>query len=348
MIYLFYGDDAFTMQEQLGPIKEAVGPADLRDVNITDLDGTQLTLDELVATCDTVPFLGEKRLVMVKGLLSQFEASASSRSRQRSAPDRTTGLGQWEGLPDYLRKVPETTDLVFVEGRLGRANPLLARIRSIVTVRTFPLPSPADLRHWIRRRATSKGGDIEPGAVNLLAETVGGNLQTLDNELEKLSAYRAGQAIRQHDVREVVSYTKEANIFASVDAMLEGRSGIAIKLAHQLLDSGRPPSYLLSMMARQVRLLLVAKDLKARGVPSAQIGQRLGLSDFPLRKTLDQEKGFTTEQLTQIHNKLLEADVSIKTGAVDEELALDLLITQVSSGGRLVQGVAAPHPRHRR
>ena len=338
MIYLLTGDDEFSLHETLSSMKESVEPADLRDVNITTLDGSQIGFAQLAATCDTVPFLAERRLVVVEGLLSHFERRRPSQARARARPERAPAVDKWKQLSQYLPTVPESTNLVFVEGRLTAANPLLGAIRSHVKTRTFPLPNPGQLREWIRGRAMSQGIELEPRAVDTLAETIGSDLRTVATELEKLSLYRPGEVIRHQDVLELVSYTKESNIFAAVDAMVEGRSRIAIGLVHQLLQSGSPPSYLLSMMARQVRLLLLAKELRALKVPPAEQGRRLGLSGYPLRKTLEQERMLSAQRLVEVHRKLLEADLSMKTLGVGDELILDVLIAEVSStpvgGGR--------------
>ena len=79
-------------------------------------------------------------------------------------------------------------------------------------------------------------------------------------------------------------------------------------------------------------MLLLAKDLKQRRVPSVEMGQRLRLSGFPLRKTLEQEPRFPYERLVYIHRKLLEADLSVKTGGVDDQLVLDMLIGELAAG----------------
>ena len=313
-------------------MKDEVGPAELRDVNITVLDAADAQYDRLAATCDTVPFLAEKRMVILEGLVSQFEPRPASRAGGRAAVAREPGLGRWEALPEYLPRVPQTTDLVFVDGRLTQANPLFGRLRPLVEVRTFPLPSGNELRQWVRQRASKLGMDIEPAAVNALAETIGGDLRAIDSELQKLSLYRSGQQVRRQDVEELVAYVKEANIFAAVDSVLEGRTAAAMRWMHQLIDAGRPVSYLLVMLGRQVRLLLLAKDLRAQGVPAAQIGRRLSLSSYPLRKTIEQEGRFTEERLVEMHRKLLEADISVKTGGTDEQLALDMLIADLASG----------------
>ena len=331
MVYLFYGQDRFSIREALSAMKDEVGPAELRDVNVTTFDGSDVSLAELTATCNTVPFLAEKRLVAVEGLLSRFETAPPSRGRARPPSERGADVGEWESLTEYLPNVPETTDLVFMDGALRSTNPLLARIGPLVTVRTFPLPRAGELRQWIHARAADGGADIEPEAVRLLAETVGADLQTLDQEIQKLATFRAGEPVLKRDVEELVSYSREANIFTMVDAVIEGRTGVAVRVTHELLDAGRPAAYLLVMIARQTRLLLLAKDLKANGVPSAEMGRRLRLSGFPLRKTLEQEGRLTAERLVDMHRKLLEADLAMKSGAVAENTALDTLIADVSS-----------------
>ena len=332
MIHVLYGEDEFTLQESLLSMKEDVGPAELRDVNISELNGPRVTFDELQATCDTVPFLAEKRMVIVEGLLSLFEAGGRSAAGSRGAPPRERPLGMWAAMPEYLPSVPPTTELVFVEGRLRDSNTLFARIRAIVQVRRFPTPNGRELREWIRQRAAKRGVDIEHRAVDALAETIGADLRVLDMELQKLALYRWEETVRHRDVDELVSYVKEVNIFAAVDAVIEGRMGRAITLMEQLLDSGRAPSYLVAMIARQVRLLLLAKDLIAQGVSPAEIGKRLSITGYPLRKTLEQQGRFTIQRLAGIHRKLLEADLSIKRGATDEQLALEMLIAGLARG----------------
>ena len=330
MIHLLYGEDEFTLHETLSSMKEEVGPAELRDVNTTELKGSEVTFEELAATCNTVPFLAEKRMVIVRGLLSRFEVRAPSRTGARGTPSRDEPLGPWESLSEYLAKVPETTDLVFVEGRLRESNRLFAKMRSMAKISPFPLPARGELRRWIRQRATKRGVSIEPRAVDAMAETIGSDLRVIDQELQKLSLYRWEQTVRHQDVIEMVSYVRESNIFAAVDAVLEGRTGTAIKSIHQLLDSGNSPSYVISMIARQVRLLLLAKELVSLGVPPAQIGSRLSISGYPLRKTLEQERKFTIDQLAEIHHRLLEVDLNIKTGKGDEQLVLDMFIADLT------------------
>ncbi len=331
MIHLLFGEDEFSRQEALASLKEDVNPEEMRDINTTELNGREVSLERLAEASYSVPFMASKRLVIVENLLGQFEPRGPARSGARAARAQPPGLGQWEDLPDFLPNVPPSTDLVFVDGRLSQANRLFTKLRPLVNPRSFPLLTGERLRQWIRERAASQEMVIEPSAVNTLADTIGGDLRVISQELQKLSLYRWGETIRDDDVRDAVSYVREASIFAAVDAVIEGRAGAGIRLVHQHLESGSAPAYILTMIARQVRLLLLANDMRQRGVAPAEIGKALSLSGFPLRKTLEQERHFTHEQLAEVHRKLLEADVSIKTGEADEQIVIEMLSAELAT-----------------
>ena len=334
VIYLLYGEDDFTAEEFLASLRDKIEPADLRDVNETALDGATVGFEELAHASATVPFLAEKRLVIVRRLLSRFERRAPQRVRVQ----RDAALGEWKALPDFLATVPETTDLVFVDGRLTASNPLLSGVRARATTHTFPPLSPDETRRWIRVRAEAGGAEIEPRAADALASAIGSDLRVLASEMEKLSLYCLGRPITHEDVEDLVSYTKEASIFLAVDAMMEGKPAVAARLTRELVRSGRPAVFILSMVARQVRLLILAKDMRARRVPSAEHGKRLGLSGYPLRKTLDQERRVSAQGLADVHRLLVEADLSTKSLGISEDVVLDTLVAEVSSTLAPAQG----------
>lgn len=334
MIYSLSGDDDFTIRETLAGMKESVGTPDVLDVNIVTL-GADVSLDEFTANASTVPFLADKRLVLVEGLLGRFERGGGRRSG--SAANGKKGLAEWERLPVVLASVPESTDVVFVDGRLSASNPLLKLIQERVTARTFNPPGPRELRMWIADRARSEGAQIEERAVQMLAETIGSDLPVIASELRKLALVASGRAIAAEDVDRMVSYAQESNIFASVDAIVEGRVSEALGLVHGLLEGGSPTGYLITMIARQVRLLILAKEIGARRLSTGEASQRLRLSGYPLRKTLYQADRFSMERLVEIHRMLLEADLAMKSTGADDELILDTLIADIASqpsGGR--------------
>lgn len=334
MIYLLFGDDEFTIRETLLEMRNGVGSPDVRDVNVVTHAG-DVSLDELVANAGTVPFLSDKRLVIVDGLVTRFERGGRRSGQKASNAEASS---KWkEGFLDVLGSVPQTTDLVFVDGPLSQSNPVFKMMQNRVTVRKFVVPGPRELLQWIANRARYEGAEIEAGAVRTLADTIGQDLPVIASEIRKLAIAASGRTITAVDVERMVSYARESNIFAAVDAIIEGRVGDALGLVHGLLRTGNPTGYIVTMIARQLRLLILAKDINARRLSTGEASQRLKLSGYPLRKTLYQADRFGKEQLVNLHHTLLNADLAMKSTGADDELILDTLIAEISSrpkGGR--------------
>jgi len=328
MFYILYGQDDFSLNQAVEKIKADLGDREMVATSTSNLEGQHLTLSELRNKCGAAPFLSSHRLVIVDGLLGRFEVK---QNRPRSGRGKSgNGLGEWEGLASYIEQMPETTVLMLVDGEMKGQNPLLKKLSSLAEVRTFPLLRGRDLKAWIQQRVREEGGDITPQAVNLLAELIGGDLWAMNGEIQKLLLYSQERPISEDDVRQLVSHIQEANIFALVDAVAEGRTELAQRILHRLYDDGVAPTYILVMITRQFRLIAQARDL-GPGLSRLQIQDRLGLkSSYSLDKTLSQAKLYDFEGVKRAYDKLLETDLAIKTGKYSDKLALELLVTELA------------------
>jgi len=157
-------------------------------------------------------------------------------------------------------------------------------------------------------------------------------LRLLDSEVQKLALFAGEREVTQSDVDEIVGNAREASIFEAVDAALEKRPGVAMRLMYDLIEGGTTVGSIISMLARQVRLTMMAGTLRAKGIDQADIGKRAGINNrYALEKTLRQASRFGPAYLTSVHRKLLEADLAIKTGEQDERLALELLVGRLAT-----------------
>ena len=328
MLYILYGQDDFSLNQAVKEIKAGLGDWEMVATSTTNLEGQHLTLSELRNKCGAAPFLSSHRLVIVDGLLGRFEVK---QSKPRSGKGKSgNGLGEWEGLASYIKQMPETTVLMLVDEEVKGHNPLLKKLSPLAEVRTFPLLRGRDLKAWIQQRVKEEGGDITPQAVNLLAELIGGDLWAMNGEIQKLLLYSQERPISEDDVRQLVSYAQEANIFALVDAVAEGRTELAQRILHRLYHEGMAPTYIMVMITRQFRLIAQARDLEP-GLSRLQMQDRLGLkSSYPLDKTLSQAKLYDFEGVKGAYDKLLETDLAIKTGKYSDKLALELLVTELA------------------
>jgi DNA polymerase-3 subunit delta len=276
-----------------------------------------------------MPFLSEKRLVIIQGLLERFEPKPKS-GRKKKTTSEANRQDEYKPLADYLGKIPDSTVLVLIDGKLKNQNPLFQELSPKARVMSFPLLRGDRLHQWVQKGVKKRGGSMSPQAVDLLARFVGGNLWIMTNEIDKLVLFTSGRRIEEEDVRRVVSYVQEASVFAMVDAILEFRAGVAEQLLEQLLQRGATPAFLLVMLARQVRMIVQVRELRRQRKSEVEIQDKLNLpSEFVLRKALEQANRYSLPRLKEVYHRLLEADLAIKTGKLDSELALNILIAEL-------------------
>jgi len=329
VLYILSGQDDFSLNQSLEEIKRGIGDQTTLAVNTSILDGHEATLDQLKTVCETVPFFAERRLVIISGLLERFEPKRKS-SRGKKTTQLADQHEEYKSFSSYISEIPESTILVLIESGVGSNNPLLRELSDKAEVRSFPLLRNSKLRQWIQQRVSEEGGTISPQAVDLLTTLVGSNLWIMASEIDKLVLFTSGRRIEEEDVSMIVSYAQQANVFAMVDAIIELKAGVAEQLLHQLLQRGVAPAYLLVMLSRQVNMIVRGKELMSQGKPGKEIQNKLGLaSEFVLRKTLEQADKYSWERLKEVYHKLLEADLSIKTGKYDGELALNILTAEL-------------------
>ncbi len=346
MIYVLHGEDDFSQKEFLDGLRDEVGVPELLEANTSVLAGAELTLGQLRDVCSVVPFLAERRLVVVERLLVRFDSFRPTRRSRRSASGQD-GLEEWTEVAETLGQLPPTTNLVFMERTIRRDNPLLRSLASVAKVREYRPLTGDVLQGWITKRVAETGGSIGKQAVRKLVDLVGGNLWMLSGELEKLTIYAGENAIDEGMVEVVVAYSRETNVFRAVDAILGGHSSNAMRLVGSLRESGAEVSYVVTMLARQLRLILVLQELLAQRVPTGELGQRLGLTaEFAVRRTQEQARRYTQEQVVRMYRQLLITDLAIKRGELGDQLALEMLVAQLSEeakGSTLVSNRTASH-----
>ncbi len=350
MLYIVCGQDDYTVSEKLKQFKKGLGDESLIDANTTVLRSEGLTPERLRAECAAVPFMTEKRLVIVNGLLERFnprERAASS--GDRPAAKRTPAKAREEeyvNFAEVLKNTPPSTLCVLVDTgvtdkgkdirdqkRLHDINPLFAQIETAAKSVELMAPlSGAQLNMWVSVKVKDIGGSITPQAVSALARLIGGNLWIMSNEIAKLALYAKDRRIEEKDVYDLVANARETTIFALIDAIFDGRFEAAQGTMRQLFQAGEAPAQVLFMIVRQMGLIVRLKDMKAQGKPKNEMQSRLGLmQEFVWTKTQGQADRFSMARVKEIYRKLLETDLAIKTGKYDGETALYILVAELAA-----------------
>jgi DNA polymerase-3 subunit delta len=336
MWHLLYGPNDIARDEEVAKMKEKVGDAQMAALNITTLDAGA-TLKDIQAECDTMSFLADRRMVIVRNWLSR-----AGTPKRKGGKDTGDALSR---LLAYLPTIPETTALVLLEdSELPATHPALQLAKDKQAngrVKFFELPS--DPVHWIVERAAQKGGQISTQAAQLLSNRINRGdkndrdhftedsrlyLRKLDNELEKLVAYCNGRRIEPADVETLVAEEEVSAMFKFIDAVSTRDGQSAYRLMRGILARGEQPLIVMTMLARQTRLMIMAKE--NANLPDEQLTEAIGVKNaWAARKVEQQARHFAMPDLERAHMAIMEADLAIKTGRMDDVTALDTLVAML-------------------
>jgi len=346
MIYLFLNADEYMAAEAITKLKQGMGDPDMADMNTTEIVGTQTDVADIFGQASMMPFLATKRLLIVNGYLDHLD-------RRVAASKDTTSSAHTEAarLLTGFNTLPDTCELVFIDAKVDKRRQLWKGFKVVdkeseteravaglgdrikkkeITLTELNPPDPKNLFGWVQRRAAAKEINIEGRAVKMLADFVGVNLRQLDNELEKLATYASGRQITADDVKLLVSDASEALIWDLTDALSQRNGKKAITSLYELRRSDANAFYLLTMIARQFRIMIKVKDTAATvGGNEYDIAKIVKESAYPVKKAMQQSRQYSATELDGIMGKLLECDYAMKTGA-NPETEIDLLVAELT------------------
>ncbi len=343
MLVILVGPERFLASQALKSYLDKYAPADsaLGDLNLTRLDGARITPDELERAVQAMGFLADTRVVVVEGLMSRFgggRAAEGDVSATRKAEPPTRGRGKSEpGLGEQFAaqfsQVPDSTILILVErGGVAKNNTLLKAASRYGRVEEFLTPRGVALERWIGDRARQAGVRISQGAQAALAAALP-DLQTLANEIEKLSLYVGlGGTIDEAALKQMSFVSKQDDVFEMTSAAARRDTKGALIHLQRLMDGGTAPEGILPVLAWQVRTLIQVRDMLDHRVSEGRMAEQSGLSDFIVRKSIGPAKQYTMPKLLEIHHKLVELDHAVKTGRAEAEMTLDALVVEMCRG----------------
>lgn len=311
MIYFLYGEDLYRSKRKLDEIVEGYKKVYKSGLNLIYIDAKEKEFEAMANSLKIVSMFREKKLIILKNVFSDQKFQ--------------------EDLLKEIKKLKELKDIIIVyeKEKIDGRNKLFKALNKESKSQKFSLLQNSQLLSWIRKELEKNNSKADSAAAGLLMEYVGNNLWRMENEIKKLSDYKRGGAIKREDVELQVRPKIEVDIFKTIDALAVGDKKQALSLLHKHLEYGQNPFYLLSMISYQFRNLLAIKELVEKKYPYAAIAQKSGLHPFVARKSYYLCSRFSFEQLKKIYLKIFQADSDIKTGKIEAEAALDLLLAEV-------------------
>jgi DNA polymerase-3 subunit delta len=327
-----HGDDDFAIAGRAAELKAEMGDPSLASLNIAELDGKTITLAELRGACDTMPFLTEQRLIIVRGLLARLMGKTTEGGEEAaSAPSQ----GFVDGLIAYFPELPPTTSLILIEPKAVNERSRVFKEAAKAPgaeIKKFDVPQGAEMARWIMRRAKVSGGEFSPAGAEALATAAGDEPRLLANEIEKLLAYvNWSRPVEKADVEQLTPAAGEAEIWDLVDALGTRNAQLAINKYHTLLNMPSQDQFaIFGMIVRQFRLLLLVREILDNGGSTTLVMQTLNQKPYPAEKLAKQARNFSISQLETIYRRLLDLDLSLKSGGSDDTTAIDTFIAALT------------------
>lgn len=363
MLIFLYGPDTFRSREQLKKmVSKFKADRDPQGFNVAILDCAHEEFGKILEQILAVPFLAEKRMVVLENLLT------------------ATGKGdlQEEILKRLENKsLPESNVYLFWEGegkpKTNAAKKLLEILSKEKYAQEFLPLTGTKLASWIESEIKIQGGKISREALNYLVNNIGGDMWRLNSLINQLMSYShspvclktdtpslaegdkmspsfqegetaslaGGEGVAEAGKKEVtlvdvqlfLEEKTDDSIFNLVDAIVAKQAKQAFQMIREQYKKGEDAMYILAMILRQFRILIELRDLFDREDNSGSdaLAKKLGLHPFVVKKSLPFVKRYTLTELKNIYQKLLEIDTKTKTGQGQPDLLLDLFVSSLTN-----------------
>ena len=307
MIIFLYGKDTYRMKEKLKEVIERHKKIHKSGLNLNYFNDFTDLKDGIRQTS----MFKEKKLAVVTNLF------ASSDFKEEFFKNKKEFLDS------------EDIILIYEEKDFNKNNSLFKFLKKNAKCQEFKFFTGQKLKDWIKKEFDRYKTKIDPEVLEKLIEYVGNDLWQMSNEIRKLASFRNNETVKAEDIKLLVKSKVETDIFKTIDAIADKNKKQALNLLHKHLEKGDSPLYLLSMINYQFRNLLIVKDLIEKHKPYNIILKRSGLHPFVVKKSYYQSQKFTFQELKRIFQKIFKKDLDIKTGRIQPEIALDLLIAEI-------------------
>jgi len=322
MIIFLYGAESFLKKRKLQELKNKfIKEIDAESNSLEVVDGQVIDLKTLNEKIHTGSLFARKRMLIIDQIFKNKKAKIFS------------------DLAAYLTKIASEDDkiIIFTDNELNtKKEPLKAEQKKLFNfllkqkfIQEFKPLTGNGLMNFIKKEANSYEKEIQPTAALELAKKSGSDLWLISQSIKKAALSNEEKVISLETINLTASEIFSEDIFALTDAIGAKNKKLALKILEEQYAAGSGDEYLITMLARQFKNLLLIKDASENNLKTDLIASQIGLHPFVVKKGLMQARNFKKEELKSYLNHLLFLDFSNKTGLSDIRSELSLLIAQI-------------------
>lgn len=308
--YLFYGSEKYMIAKMKNQLKRAlVAPDDT--MNYAYFEGKKTDAMEVAELARTLPFFSDHRLI----ILDQ------------------TDLGKKtdEDFLKELEECAETTVILFIEDSVDKRSKIYKYLAKEGHAVSFETANEKELARWMLSLLKKEGKQMSQAVLRSFLYRCGSDMFTLKNELEKLISYTQGRTeISMKDLDALTSSQTTNQIFAMLEAIAKKQREKVLTLYYDLIELKESPFGILALLIRQCNQLLQVKNLVVLGKNNGSIAKEIKVPPFVAGKLKDQAGMFSMEELYWMIRACARTDEQIKSGKINDRIAVELLLIEFS------------------
>ena len=320
LIYVITGKEQALVNTRCKELVDTLLEPSQKGMGLFNVDPGRTAASEVFDELRTLPFLTEKRVVLIKGADDFVKENRPLLEKYFENPSDTGILiltvSSWSASTKLAKKLSGVGELI-----------------SITEPKCWELP--ARLAEYTR---DAHDKNLTKPAAELLIELSGENLAQLYSEVDKLALFALDEkTIKPGHIEALTGHNRLFNCFSVIDAVTAGNLGGAISRLRKMFAEDKSAEYTaVGAFAFHFRRMFGAKVLLDKGVNSGEVARRM--------RIWGQKEGFFAQvrrmSLKQIGSnleQLASIDYAIKTGQTKAMVAIEQLIFNLvsRSGGRV-------------
>lgn len=321
--YLFKGEEEYLMRQAIVLLKEKYIDSSFETLNYVNIDEKESDFETILNACETLPFMGEKKMVVINDIEKLIENDNDDLSKKLSK--------YIEGLDSFVLLL-----MIDKNNSLKKTTSIYKKAKKMGIVIDFDGLKGRDINNWVLNTVKEKNKGISGSNINYFLNKstyskygTSKNLYDIENELLKVISYSEKDEISKENIDMVLIKTLDNNIFDLLKYISERNSDQAIVIFNEIHEMKEPIQRVVYMVIRHLRLLLMYKLYKEKGYSENDARSKMKISPYEFKNISRQSTGFTKERLVIALDEILTLDVKQKTSSLDDKLALEILIVKL-------------------
>jgi len=300
-------------------VKEILKKHQIASDNVTSYDMMESTIQDALFDVSSAGFLASQKAVLVK---DPFFLTG----KRISGPEHDI-----DKLTTYLNNPNAENVLIFHAPyeKLDARKKVVKLLKKKSEYKEIATPNEFNLIEYTKRELSRYNITASDPIPKTLVTLTKGDIDKLITELIKIKDYFADSPVKELTlklVHDLVPQTPDDNVFLLNEALATKNVKEAYRVFSDLMMQKEEPFKLIVMIANQFRLFKQIQVLQERGMHAKDIAVELDAHPYRVKIVSGQARKFKSAELEEILEQLANADLQIKTGQMDAQMALELFI----------------------